>query len=104
VRSKPVRQRLVRFQPVTGCKSVYLASHAGGIVGWPLPEARMFLRDLSEHATQREFVYSHKWSVGDLVMWDNARSCIVGGLSPPTSPVTSAAPRSAKTPTVAQVD
>ncbi len=70
-RFKPVRQCMVRTHPVTGRKSVYLASHAGGIVGWPVPEARMFLRDLIEHATQREFVYSHKWSVGDLVMWDN---------------------------------
>jgi alpha-ketoglutarate-dependent 2,4-dichlorophenoxyacetate dioxygenase len=70
-RFKPVRQSMVRTHPVTGRKSVYLASHAGGIVGWPVPEARMFLRDLIEHATQREFVYSHKWSVGDLVMWDN---------------------------------
>jgi alpha-ketoglutarate-dependent 2,4-dichlorophenoxyacetate dioxygenase len=70
-RFKPVRQAMVRTHPVTGRKSVYLASHAGGIVGWPVPEARMFMRDLIEHATQREFVYSHKWSVGDLVMWDN---------------------------------
>jgi alpha-ketoglutarate-dependent 2,4-dichlorophenoxyacetate dioxygenase len=70
-RFKPVRQRLVRAHPVTGRKSLYLASHAGGIVGWPVPEARCFLRDLIEHATQREFVYSHKWRVGDLVMWDN---------------------------------
>jgi alpha-ketoglutarate-dependent 2,4-dichlorophenoxyacetate dioxygenase len=70
-RFKPVRQRLVRTHPVTGRKSIYLASHAGSIVGWPVPEARIFLRDLTEHATQREFVYSHKWRVGDLVMWDN---------------------------------
>jgi alpha-ketoglutarate-dependent 2,4-dichlorophenoxyacetate dioxygenase len=70
-RFKPVRQRLVRTHPVTGRRSLYLASHAGGIVGWPVPEARAFLRDLVEHATQREFVYSHKWRVGDLVMWDN---------------------------------
>ena len=70
-RFKPVRQRLVRTHPVTGRKSLYLASHAGGILGWPVPEARCFLRDLIEHATQREFVYSHKWRVGDLVMWDN---------------------------------
>jgi alpha-ketoglutarate-dependent 2,4-dichlorophenoxyacetate dioxygenase len=70
-RFKPVRQRLVRTHPVTGRKSLYLASHAGAIVGWPVPEARLFLRDLIEHATQREFVYSHKWRVGDLVMWDN---------------------------------
>jgi alpha-ketoglutarate-dependent 2,4-dichlorophenoxyacetate dioxygenase len=66
-----VRQRLVRTHPVTGRKSLYLASHAGGIVGWPVPEARAFLRDLTEHATQRQFVYAHKWRVGDLVMWDN---------------------------------
>jgi alpha-ketoglutarate-dependent 2,4-dichlorophenoxyacetate dioxygenase len=70
-RFKPVRQRLVRTHPVTGRRSLYLASHAGGILGWPVPEARAFLRDLVEHATQREFVYSHKWRVGDLVMWDN---------------------------------
>jgi alpha-ketoglutarate-dependent 2,4-dichlorophenoxyacetate dioxygenase len=70
-RFKPVRQRMVRTHPVTGRKSLYLASHAGAIVGWPVPEARCFLRDLIEHATQREFVYSHKWRVGDLVMWDN---------------------------------
>src|SRR5215469_13826621 len=70
-RFKPVRQRLVRTHPATGRKSLYLASHAGAIVGWPVPEARCFLRDLIEHATQREFVYSHKWRVGDLVMWDN---------------------------------
>jgi len=70
-RFKPVRQRMVRTHPVTKRKSVYLASHAGGILGWPVPEARIFLRDLIEHATQREFVYSHKWRVGDLVMWDN---------------------------------
>ncbi len=50
---KPVRQRLVRTHPVTGRKSLYLSSHAGTIVGWPVPEARAFLRDLIEHATQR---------------------------------------------------
>jgi alpha-ketoglutarate-dependent 2,4-dichlorophenoxyacetate dioxygenase len=73
-RFKPVRQRLVRTHPSTGRKSLFLASHAGGIVGWPVPEARLFLRDLTEHATQRQFVYAHKWSVGDLVMWDNRRT------------------------------
>jgi len=73
-RFKPVRQRLVRTHPATGRKSLYLASHAGGILGWPVPEARAFLRDLVEHATQRQFVYAHKWTVGDLVMWDNRRT------------------------------
>lgn len=55
----------------TGRRSLYLASHASHIVGWPVPEGRMLLRDLMEHATQREFVYTHEWQVGDTVMWDN---------------------------------
>jgi alpha-ketoglutarate-dependent 2,4-dichlorophenoxyacetate dioxygenase len=73
-RFRPVRQVLVRTHPVTGRKSLYLASHAGAIVGWTVPEARALLRDLIEHATQREFVHSHKWQVGDLVMWDNRQT------------------------------
>ena len=70
----PVRQPLVRVHPVTGRRSLFLASHAGAIVGWTVPEARMFLRDLVEHATQPRFVYRHKWRVGDLVMWDNRQT------------------------------
>jgi len=73
-RFRPVRQTLIRTHPSTGRKSLYLSSHAGSIVGWPDPEARIFLRDLTEHATQRKFVYAHKWRVGDLVMWDNRRT------------------------------
>jgi alpha-ketoglutarate-dependent 2,4-dichlorophenoxyacetate dioxygenase len=73
-RFKPVRQRLVRTHPSTGRKSLYLASHAGAIVGWPRPEAMALLKDLIEHATQRQFVYAHRWTVGDLVMWDNRRT------------------------------
>jgi alpha-ketoglutarate-dependent 2,4-dichlorophenoxyacetate dioxygenase len=71
VKWAPVRQRLVRRHPRTGRLSLYLSSHAGGIEGWPVPEARAFLRDLNEHATQRQFVYAHAWKPGDLVMWDN---------------------------------
>jgi alpha-ketoglutarate-dependent 2,4-dichlorophenoxyacetate dioxygenase len=74
VRFAPVRQCLVRTHPVHRRKSLYLSSHAGGIVGWPVPEARAFLRDLNEIATQRQFVYSHRWRVGDLVMWDNRQT------------------------------
>jgi alpha-ketoglutarate-dependent 2,4-dichlorophenoxyacetate dioxygenase len=73
-RFKPVRQSLVRTHPLTGRKSLYLSSHAGAILGWPVPEARAFLRDLVEHATQPQFVYVHKWRVGDLVMWDNRQT------------------------------
>jgi len=71
---KPVRQRLVRTHPVTGRKSLYLSSHAGTIVGWQMPEARDLLRDLNEHATQRENVYIHDWRQYDLVMWDNRQT------------------------------
>ncbi len=73
-RFKPVLQRLVRVHPSTGKKSLYLSSHAGTIVGWPEPEAKAFLMDLVEMATQREFRYAHTWRVGDLVMWDNQQT------------------------------
>jgi alpha-ketoglutarate-dependent 2,4-dichlorophenoxyacetate dioxygenase len=68
---RPVRQCLTRAHPVTGRKSLYLASHIGTIIGWPMPEARAFIRDLIEHATQPRFVYTHQWRPWDLVMWDN---------------------------------
>jgi alpha-ketoglutarate-dependent 2,4-dichlorophenoxyacetate dioxygenase len=70
----PVRQILVRTHPVTGRKSLFLASHAGTIVGWPMPEARAFLRDLIEHATQPQFVHAHQWRQHDLVIWDNRQT------------------------------
>jgi alpha-ketoglutarate-dependent 2,4-dichlorophenoxyacetate dioxygenase len=68
---RPVRHRLVRVDAKTGRKSLFLSAHAGAIVGWTIPEARVFLRDLIEHATQPRFVYRHVWRAGDLVMWDN---------------------------------
>jgi alpha-ketoglutarate-dependent 2,4-dichlorophenoxyacetate dioxygenase len=67
----PVWQRLVRTHPVTGRKSLYLSAHIGTIIGWPMPEARAFIRDLTEHAVQPRFTYAHKWRQYDLVMWDN---------------------------------
>jgi alpha-ketoglutarate-dependent 2,4-dichlorophenoxyacetate dioxygenase len=65
---RAVRHRLVRRHPVTGRKSLYLSAHIGGIVGWPVPEARAFIRDLTEHATQPQFTHAHHWQVNDLVM------------------------------------
>jgi alpha-ketoglutarate-dependent 2,4-dichlorophenoxyacetate dioxygenase len=62
---------LVRTIPRSNRRSLYLASHASRIVDWPVPEGRLLLRDLIEHATQPEFVYRHRWRVGDLVIWDN---------------------------------
>jgi alpha-ketoglutarate-dependent 2,4-dichlorophenoxyacetate dioxygenase len=73
-RFAPVRQRLVRRHPTTGRKSLYLASHAGAILGMPVPEALLLLRDLTEHATHARFVHVHKWEVGDLVIWDNRQT------------------------------
>ena len=67
----PVPQVLVRTHPRSGRRSLYLSSHAGRIRGMQEPEARMLLLDLNEHATQPRFVYTHTWTAGDLVMWDN---------------------------------
>jgi alpha-ketoglutarate-dependent 2,4-dichlorophenoxyacetate dioxygenase len=64
-------QPLVRTNPRTERRSLYLASHASRIIDWPVPEGRLMLRDLIEHATQPRFVYRHRWRVGDLVIWDN---------------------------------
>jgi len=71
LKNPPVPQRLVRRHPGSGRRSIFLSAHAGAIRGMPMPEARALLRDLTEHATQRKFVYAHQWRVGDLVMWDN---------------------------------
>lgn len=67
----PVPQRLVRRHAGSGRLCLFLSSHIGAIHGWPVPEAMALIRDLIEHATQREFVYRHDWAVHDLVVWDN---------------------------------
>jgi alpha-ketoglutarate-dependent 2,4-dichlorophenoxyacetate dioxygenase len=67
----PVRQALVRVNPVSGRKGFYVGSHACEIVGMPTDEARALLRELREAATRPELVYRHRWQPGDLVMWDN---------------------------------
>ena len=73
-RFEPVRQRLIRRHPKTGRKSLYLSSHAGRIDGLSVPDAKLLLLDLINHATQKKFVYIHKWQMGDLVMWDNRQT------------------------------
>ena len=70
-RLKGATHPIVRTLPRSGRRSLYLASHAARIVDWPVPEGRLLLLDLIEHATQRAFVYRHAWRVGDLVIWDN---------------------------------
>ena len=67
----PVPQRLVRVHPGSKRKTLYLAAHASAIVDWPLPDGRLLVRELIEHATRRDFVYRHEWREGDLVIWDN---------------------------------
>jgi alpha-ketoglutarate-dependent 2,4-dichlorophenoxyacetate dioxygenase len=67
----PVPQRVVRRHPGSQRKALYVASHASHIIGMPIADGRLLLMDLIEHATQRQFVHSHTWRQGDLVIWDN---------------------------------
>jgi alpha-ketoglutarate-dependent 2,4-dichlorophenoxyacetate dioxygenase len=62
---------LVRTHPDTGIKSLYLGNHSTHILGMPDAEGAALLGELLEHATQRQFVYTHRWRAGDLIMWDN---------------------------------
>jgi alpha-ketoglutarate-dependent 2,4-dichlorophenoxyacetate dioxygenase len=64
-------QPLIRVNPNTGRRGLYLAAHCSRIIDMPLPDGRLLLRDLIEHATQRQFVYSHAWRLGDFVIYDN---------------------------------
>jgi len=70
-RLKGAAHPLVRVIPRSGRRALYLASHAERVIDWPLPEGRLLLRDLMEHATQPQFVYSHVWRQDDFVVWDN---------------------------------
>jgi alpha-ketoglutarate-dependent 2,4-dichlorophenoxyacetate dioxygenase len=67
----PVPQVMVRTLPENGRKSLYLASHAGRVLGMPEAQGRALIDELIAHATQRQFVYTHRWRVHDLVMWDD---------------------------------
>jgi alpha-ketoglutarate-dependent taurine dioxygenase len=67
----PVDHPLVRTHPETGQPALYLGNHASHILGMPECDGEALLESLLEHATQRQFVYAHRWRKGDLVMWDN---------------------------------
>ena len=67
----PSPQRLVRRHPGSQRKTLYLSAHGSHVVGWPVAEGRLLLWDLTAHATQSQFIYSHQWRIGDLVIWDN---------------------------------
>ncbi len=75
---------LIRTLPY-GRKATYVASHASRIVDWPVPEGRLLLRDLMDHATRPECVYRHSWRVGDLVIWDNRATMHRGRPFPDTT-------------------
>lgn len=66
-----VRHQLVRTHPGSGRKTLYMGSHASHIIDYPVPDGRLLLRDLMDHATERRFVHAHEWRTGDLVIWDN---------------------------------
>jgi len=66
-----VPQALVRHHPASSSTSLYLASYASHIVGWPVEQGRGLIEELIAFATQPQFVYQHHWTVGDLVIWDN---------------------------------
>ena len=66
---------IVRTHPYTGCKSLYVtAGECAGIKGMPEDEAVDLIAELDAHCVRPEFLYRHKWQVGDLLMWDNATS------------------------------
>ena len=67
----PVPQRIVRAHAGSHRKTLYLAAHASHIEGMPVPDGRLLLLDLMEHATKPQFVHAHKWREGDLMIWDN---------------------------------
>lgn len=67
----PVPQVMVRTGPESGRKALYLASHITRVLGMPDEDGLALVEELIDHATQRQFVYSHRWRVHDLVMWDD---------------------------------
>lgn len=67
----PVARPLVREHKESGRKALYLASHISHIRGMNVPDGKMLVRELIEHATQKEFIFELKWQVGDLMIWDN---------------------------------
>jgi alpha-ketoglutarate-dependent 2,4-dichlorophenoxyacetate dioxygenase len=67
----PVQHNLVRVVPESDRAALYIGEHATHVVGWPREEGEKFLAELNAFAAQPQFVYTHSWRVGDLVIWDN---------------------------------
>jgi len=63
---------VVRIHPVTGRKGLFVSEgHTSHMHEMPLEEGDALLRQLYDHITSAEFVYTHHWEAGDLLMWDN---------------------------------
>lgn len=81
IASRPPAEHLIaQTHPTSGRKTLYLASHASHIVGMPIAEGRALLKELTDFATQRQFVYRHQWTRGDVVIWDNR--CVMHRATP----------------------
>ena len=76
----PAEHRIAQTHPTSGRKTLYLASHASHILGMPVDEGRALLKELTDFATQRRFVYRHQWTRGDVVIWDNR--CVMHRATP----------------------
>ena len=67
----PARHKMVHMHEPSGRKTLYIASQSMGIVGWPQDKAMALIRELMAFATQKQFVFAHKWRLGDVLIWDN---------------------------------
>ena len=67
----PVPQKIIRIVPESGRAALIIGNHATHVIGWPVEEGEKFLAELNAFATQPQFVYTHTWRAGDLVIWDN---------------------------------
>ncbi len=67
----PARHPIVQTHAASQRTTLFMGSHASHIVDMPVPEGKLLLRDLTDHATERHYVHTHKWRVGDVVIWDN---------------------------------
>ena len=67
----PVRQAMIRKNPVNQRENLFLGAHASYVENFPLDKGRRLIKELNQHITKRDFIYKHKWKRDDLVIWDN---------------------------------
>ena len=76
----PVDHPVVRTHPETGRKCLYLGDHAESIVGLPYDEGRTLIEELNRLAIHPDLTYEHRWSPGELLVWDNR--CVMHRATP----------------------